>query len=81
MTITVEDDDGKTQVFQHVTDAYLCVRQLEPMQQHNGNRMAMLPETRSFSWGSNVRELVKEIRQSLDELQDFLRGIARGSSK
>jgi len=72
MKITIEHDDGKTQVFQNVTDAYVCVRQLEPMR--STTKFAILPETRSYSWGSNMRELVKELTQSLTELQDYLRG-------
>lgn len=74
MKITIDLDDGKKQVFQNVTDAYLAVRQLEPMQNKKG-KSALLPETRSFSWGANLRELVKEIRQSIVELDDVLKGI------
>jgi transcriptional regulator with AAA-type ATPase domain len=36
--------------------------------------------TKSYSWGGNVRELIKEVQQSLIELQDFLRGQRNGGS-
>ena len=78
MKITLEDDDKKVTVYQNITDVYFCIRQLEPMKK--GAKIAMLPETRSFSFGSNVRELVKELGQSLVELQEYLRSIPRGSS-
>lgn len=81
MKIVVELDSGKTETYNNVTDAYVCVRQLEPVytdkDQKIISKMAFLPETRSYSWGANARELVKEIRQSLEELQNFLN---RGST-
>jgi hypothetical protein len=79
MKITIQHDDGKTEVFQHVTDAYLCVRQLEPMQGKKG-KTAVLPETKSYSWGARVRELVKELAQSTLELQDYLKKLRDGGS-
>lgn len=72
MKITIEHDDGKKEVYQYVTDAYLAVRQLEPMQSKQG-QPAVLPETRSYSWGANLRELVKEVRQSIFEMEDTLK--------
>ena len=80
MKITFEDDDKKVTVFQNIIDAYLCVRQLEPMKGKKG-KMANLPETKSYSWGVNVRELVKEVNQSLVELQEYLRSLPRGDTK
>jgi hypothetical protein len=71
MKITIEEDDGKGTVHQHVTDFYIAVRKMEPMQDGNG-KMAVLPETRSWSIGPNLRELVKELRQSLIELERYM---------
>jgi hypothetical protein len=71
MKITVEHDDGKVEVFQEVTDAYVAVRQYTPTM-NKQNDIALLPETKSYSWGSNVRELLKELRQSVVELQEFI---------
>jgi len=72
MKVTIEEDNGKETVFEKVTDAYLCVRQMEPYQGHD--ELSYLPETKSFSWGYNLRELIKELTQSLDELREHLRG-------
>lgn len=79
MKIMIEDSEGKTTVYQYVTDYYLCVRQTEHWADE-GHRKVLVPATRSFSWGSNVRELVKEVAQSLVELQDFLRSKRNGDS-
>lgn len=76
MKITIEHDDGKKETFQSVTDAYLAIRQLQPMQEKKKD-IALLPETRSYSWGVNLRELVKEVRQSLEELNEILRAERR----
>lgn len=80
MKITVEDDDGKTTVHQYVTDCYLCIRYDDLRIEEGTGRMYRYPVVRSWSWGSNVRELVKEVAQSLVELQDFLRGKRNGDS-
>jgi len=79
MKVTIEKDDGEIEVFQNVTDLYIALRQLKPIKEKN-SEPALLPETRSYSWGSNLRELVKEITQSVIELQNFLRGSTNGSS-
>ena len=79
MKIVVELDDEKKEVYQFVTDAYLAVRQLEPMGNKKG-KVAVLPETKSYSWGPNIRELTKEVAQSLVELQELLRGLKNGSN-
>lgn len=71
MIIRVFDDLGEETVFQDVTDLYIAVRQQKPVQKKGS--LAVLPETTSFSWGANLRELVKEVQQSLVELQDFLK--------
>jgi DNA polymerase II small subunit/DNA polymerase delta subunit B len=70
--ITVHHDDGAIETFEDVTEAYLAVRQQTPVATRAGE-LAVVPDTRSYSWGGNLRELVKEITQSLDELQDILR--------
>ena len=72
MKIIVYHDDGKEEVYQEVTDAYLAVRQHQPMASKEG-QIALLPETRSYSWGNNLRELVKELYQSQTELQEIIK--------
>lgn len=64
-------EDGKEVVFQNITDLYIAVRQSKHVSVLKDT--AVIIETTSHSWGSNVRELVKEIAQSQIELQDFLR--------
>jgi len=74
MKIVITMDDKTEKVYQNITDYYVCVRQLEPMQGKKG-KMAMLPETKSFSHSTGkIRELLKEIRQSIEEIQDVIRG-------
>lgn len=79
MKVTVELDDGKTQVFQHVSDCYLAVRQQKPIMNKLGE-IGYIPEMTSWSWGGNVRELLKELRQSTIELEDYLKGQRNGGS-
>ena len=74
MKVTIEYED-KVEVFNHVTDAYVCIRTEEPYQA--GEQLALMPETKSFSYGNNVREILKEVRQSIVELQEY---ITHGSS-
>lgn len=71
MKIIVETADKKKIVYQNVTDAYLVVRQAGSFKGLKGDIITGI-ETKSWSWGSNIRELTKEIRQSLFELQSFL---------
>jgi hypothetical protein len=81
MKITIEEDDGKETVHQGVTDIYVALRKMEPVMSREG-QFSMLPETRSWSIGGNLRELVKELRQSLLELEDTLRtmrGLEQGT--
>lgn len=78
MKIVIHHDNKKKETFKDVTDYYLAVRRLEPMMDKK-MKQAILPETRSFSYGNNVRELVKEVSQSLVELQEFLKN-QNGSS-
>lgn len=70
MKIIIEHDKKKKEVFDKITDAYICIRQLKPMT--DKKKIAMLPETKSYSWGVNVRELLKELRQSEVEIQNML---------
>lgn len=79
MKITIEHDDGTTEVFQRVVDAYVAVR-LEEHKLFEADKLGLFIKTTSHSWGSNVRELVKELQQSLVELQDFLREQRHGGS-
>jgi len=80
MKITILMDNGTEQIFNDVTDYYFAVRQLNPLMSED-KKIAILPETRSYSHGPNIRELIKELSQSLIELQDFLRGQNGNSSK
>lgn len=70
MKIVVEMDDGNTINYQNVTDVFIAVRVDDP----HGSF------TKSNSWGSNPRELVKEVTQSVLELQNYLREHAHGNS-
>ena len=79
MKLIFIDDSGKETVFQNVTDLYIAVRNQIPMVSKVGST-AMLPETRSYSWGSNLRELTKEVQQSLVELQDAMRSKRDGGN-
>ena len=72
MKLTIELDNGKTEIFQDVTDIYLAIRTHKSMGDRN-SILHRVPEVRSYSWGSNLRELTKEVQQSLIELQDKLR--------
>jgi hypothetical protein len=72
MKITVEGLPTGTEVFDEVSDAYLCVRQLQPMGSTEKG-LSFLHGVHSHSWGGNVREMVKELRQSTLELEDWLK--------
>jgi len=76
--ITVEQDDGKVAVYQNVTDALVVYRSCTPVKPREG-AVAFMPETHSASWGNNLRELVKETSQALDELRVILRERQRGN--
>lgn len=78
MRVTVEYDDGKGIVLQDITDLYVAYRQ--QTLRTDGKQAFVDATMRSHSWGANVRELVKELQQSLVELQDFLRATRGGSS-
>lgn len=80
MKITVELDDGRVLVYDKVSDAYLSVHQCMLMADDQG-RVFEQPVIRSNSWGSNLRELVKEVSQSVIELQDLLREHRNASAK
>ena len=73
MRLTIEKDDGKTEVFQNITDLYIAYRQESKVVGLKDNFVNIISATRSHSWGNNLRELVKELQQSLVELQDYLR--------
>ena len=71
MKIIVIDDEGTEREWRHVSDYYLAIRQLEPLSDLQGV-VTIQPETRSYSCGAQLRELTKEVAQSLVELQDVL---------
>jgi hypothetical protein len=77
--ITVTKDDGTEIVFQHVTDCYVAVRQLKTVEKDGTPYLS--PEMHSFSWGPNIRELVKELSQATVELQEYLRGMRNVANK
>lgn len=79
MRVTVEKDNGETEVFQHLTDVYIAYRQQERVADKDNLAIVLKTSSRSYSWGSEIRELVKEVQQSLNELQDFLRGQRNGN--
>ena len=74
MKVTVEMDDGAVTEYHDVTDFYLALRRNHIVDH------VLTNNTTSWSCGANVRELVKEVQQSLVELQDFLRGHHGNSS-
>jgi len=80
MKITIEKEDGN-QVFDDVSDYYLAIRQTRPVMMNDTNQMASLPETRSFSVGSSLREIAKELYQSYIEIQNILKGVTDGVNK
>jgi transcriptional regulator with PAS, ATPase and Fis domain len=80
MRVTVEKDNGETEVFQNITDLYIAYRQEVKVTSMAERLLNVIAQTRSHSWGGNVRELVKELQQSLVELQEFLRGHQHGGS-
>lgn len=81
MKLTLERDDGKTEVFNNITDLYIAFRASKNVFTAEESVMLRVEGTSSYSWGTNVRELVKELQQSLVELQEFLRGRQNGDSK
>lgn len=81
MKIIVEHDDGQREIFQDVTDAFLAARQYKPMAaRENAPNLVMVPDVRSWSWGANIRELLKELRQAVVELEGILKETSRGGS-
>ena len=74
MKITIEHEDGKVEVFQDVLDLYLAVRHIVPFMKSTDENALPVQTlvTRSYSWGVNMRELLKELRQSTVELEKFL---------
>lgn len=78
MKLVLTRDDGSTEVFQDITDLYIAVRQETP--RTDGRTAWYVPSMRSYSWGGNFRELIKEVNQSLIEMQDKLREMQNGGS-
>jgi len=76
MKVTIEDVrlvDGTatTVVFSDVEDAYVAVR--SPETYRNGDAIANMLTTKSYSYGVDIRELLKELRQSIVELEDHVK--------
>ena len=76
MKITIQHDDGKEEIFQDVLDAYLAVNQRHPIM-NKKKEIGFEFLVKSYSWGTNVRDLVKEIQQSLVELQEYLKNLPK----
>jgi hypothetical protein len=78
MRVIIEGVDGgkQAQVFEDVSDVWVAVRQRMPAGAADGTIVYAL-ETRSYSFGPNIRELVKEGRQALVELEDLLMDTVR----
>lgn len=79
MKITIATDSGETIHYQDVCDAFLTVR-YKDLAADESARPVHVVTSRSQSWGPNPRELVKEVTQSLVELQDILRERRHGGS-
>jgi hypothetical protein len=79
MKIVFTDSEGIEHVFENITECYLAVRQTIPVM-NNKKKVAYLPETKSYSWGPNLRELAKEISQSIIEIQNILKDGAKNAN-
>jgi len=78
MKITVSREDGSEEVYNDVSDYYLAVRQLHPL--GVGDYLAGEYQTRSYSRGVNLRDIAKEIAQSLIELQAIMKEHSHAST-
>jgi len=67
--ITVTKDNGEEDIFDGVSDYYLAVRCPVPLTKDK--KIFQEIQTRSYSSGSNLRDIIKELRQSTIELQDY----------
>lgn len=71
MEIVIKNGEDET-VYQNVDGYYLAVQQLTPLSNSDGD-MAMERRMKSYSVGE-ARELIKEMRQSIHELQRHMDG-------
>jgi hypothetical protein len=74
MKITIQDGE-KEQVFDDVLDYYIAVRQVAPLMTKESN-LAREIQTKSYSKGSALRDILKELRQSVVELEVHLNGLS-----
>lgn len=79
MKIIIKKDDGTEEIFDRVSDAYLAVRQSQPMADRE-KRPGFEVLTKSYSWGPNLREIVKELHQSEIEIQKIINKDDHGNS-
>ena len=71
MQITVKDGEYEA-TYNDVLDFFLAVRQVTPLQNPEGKLEAEI-QTRSYSrGGNNLREIVKELRQAIVELEALM---------
>lgn len=71
MKITIEKDDGSKEVFQGVTDYALNVRQWRPVLVKDKPTEILVSHSFCHDTGG-LRELVKEMRQAVIDLQRAL---------
>lgn len=74
MKITIEHDNSTKDIFQDVTDCYLAIRQVTKAMNEK-KETAKIIETRSYSWGQNLRDIAKELYQSWVEIQETLKSL------
>ena len=74
MKILIEKDDGEKLVIDKVTDLYISTIKTVDLADKKGKLMGFQVKSETHSiFGGNQRELVKEVAQSLIELQDYLK--------
>ena len=82
MRITIEQDNGKVEILNDVTDMALVYCQLIPVAAEQGKargelRLLPLAKTRSI-FGEYPRELVKEYLFASEDLRAFLKDLGNG---
>lgn len=74
MKITIEKDDGEKLVIDRATDLYLSIMKVVDLADKKGKVLGFQVKSETHSvFGGNQRELVKEVAQSLIELQEYLK--------
>ncbi len=68
MKVTVTKEDGEDVIFSEASSVFIALTQLMP---RGKDQIHFFQETRSYSWGDK-REIVKELQQSIIELQSLI---------